>query len=267
VTNSRTIVLAIALAFTGACAGPAPSGGVTAGGPPVVRARVVDRHARQFAEQVPRRPAGSQQEQIAATYILGHLQQAGYSARLDAVPVANLVRSTNVIAVPPEGRDPEILVAVSYDTPRERSGGEVSIGLFLEISRALAVSAPEHQIEFVALGAEHAEAGGRNLGARRMAKLLLDEKQDPLVVVLGEVTQGGHRIAAEGAGAEAIRSLGRASKTVGEDGADQKGSLPEPDELRTGGVFEAAGLDALVVAGDERALSRTLLDFLTERTE
>ena len=74
-------------------------------GPPEVQLDVVEQHAEQFETDVPERPAGSEEEQIAAAYILGTLQQNGYFARLDSVPVADLFRSTNVIAEPEGGAE------------------------------------------------------------------------------------------------------------------------------------------------------------------
>src|ERR687886_70074 len=52
-------------------------------GPPRLADELVRRHARQFDVKLPNRPAGSQNEQIAATYILAHLERAGYVVFLD----------------------------------------------------------------------------------------------------------------------------------------------------------------------------------------
>jgi hypothetical protein len=131
----------------------------------------VEKHAEQFDTKLPSRPAGSQQEAVATSYLLGHLQEAGYLVRLDGVPVKDLVRSTNVIASPPSGKNPTIAVLVSYDTaPDGPSDGEV-LGLWLELARALNVKDPGHSVEFVALGANHLDAPGAPLGERRLATL------------------------------------------------------------------------------------------------
>jgi hypothetical protein len=150
---------------------PAPTG------PAAIRADIVGRHAREFVSDLRDRGAGSQGELAAATYILGHLQQAGYVVLLDAVPVSDLVRSTNVVARPPSGADPEFVVAVPYDAPSDPG----SLGLWLELARALRVVSPRHAVEFVALGAEQRSARG----SRRLARQLVDEDADPLIITIG----------------------------------------------------------------------------------
>src|SRR5688572_11035878 len=119
-------------------------------GPPEIQFDLVRQHAEQFDVDMPDRPPGSQHETAAASYILGHLQLAGYAARLDRVPVADTLNSTNVFAYPPSGADPLFVVALPYDTPAStsNSGSTYSaqigkqMGLFLELARALTVSDP-----------------------------------------------------------------------------------------------------------------------------
>lgn len=188
----------------------------------------VQRHAEQFDEDLGPRPAGSQEEFLAATYILGHLQQAGYVPLLDAVPVGNLVRSTNVVAPPPAGKTPVFVVAVAYDAgPNDSSGDE--IGTFLELARALAVREPNHDVEFVALGAER--TSDEHLGARRLAKQLIDDDVDPLIITL-EVDDG---------------------------------TAAAFSDAPAGSVFAAAGFSHRVAIGAVDPLGRMLLDFLTDR--
>jgi hypothetical protein len=148
-------------------------------GPPNISADAVQKHAEQFEEDLPTRPPGSQEEFAAATYITGHLQQAGYVVRLDSVPVANAVRSTNVVALPPSGNDAETIVTVSYDTERgTRDVDGSELGAFLELARALKAADQQHSVQFIALGAESQSA----LGSKRLARLLLDEETDPQIV-------------------------------------------------------------------------------------
>lgn len=209
-------------------------------GPARVDLEVVEDHARELREELQDRVAGSQQEQAASVYILGHLQQAGYVVLLDAVPVEDLVRSTNVIAQPPSGGDPEIVVVVSCDATG-RAGEDRAVALFLELARALRARAPEHAVQFVALGAEHASTGGSRLGSRRLAQQLLDEEADPFIVRIDSVTREG-RVVARGPGAARI--------------ADAESAEGDP-------VFTRAGFDHAVVSGQADELGRTLLDFLT----
>lgn len=188
----------------------------------------IERHAAQFDEELDPRPAGSQEEFLAATYILGHLQQAGYVPLLDAVPVGNLVRSTNVVAPPPSDVDMTIVLAVAYDSgPRAASTGE-AIGLWLELARAVQVRDPDHTAGFVAMGADRTEDD--QLGSRRLAKFLVDEDLDPVVVTFGAV-----------------------------DGGDA--TLADPVDS----VFERAGFEHRVASGSVASLGEVLLDLLTGR--
>ena len=156
-------------------------------GPPSIEPDAIEAHAAQFEEELWDRSAGSQEEFAAATYITAHLQQAGYVVEFDSVPVADTVRSTNVVALPPSTEDPEFLVTVAYD----KGSDDRAIGVFLELARALNVVEPGHSVEFAALGAETAEVEGGSLGTRRMIKLLQDRELDPEVIAVGgsDVTQ------------------------------------------------------------------------------
>jgi hypothetical protein len=151
-------------------------------GPPTIDLDVVRQHAEQFDVDVPDRPPGSQHEIAAASYIFGHLQLAGYSGRLDRVPVENTLNSTNVVSFPPNGSEPRYLVAVAYDTDpsgRQQTGRE--LGVFLEVARALTVAEPDHSVAFVAMGAESDD----NRGSRRLAQFLLDEDLEPSILLFG----------------------------------------------------------------------------------
>jgi hypothetical protein len=101
---------------------------------------------------------------------------------LDAVPVEDTVRSSNVVALPPDGEPPEVVVAIGYDTTDEVRGFGRGVGIFLELARALRVAEPEHSVEFVALGAEHTDVNGGQLGSRRLIRILKDAEVDPEVV-------------------------------------------------------------------------------------
>jgi hypothetical protein len=151
-------------------------------GPAEIEDAAVQLHADQFDDDLPERPAGSQQEFAAASYITAHLQSAGYLVELDAVPVEDTVRSSNVVALPPDGGRPEVVVAIGYDTTEEVNGFGRGVGIFLELARALRVAVPEHPVEFVALGAEHTDVNGGQLGSRRLIRVLKDAEVDPEVV-------------------------------------------------------------------------------------
>jgi hypothetical protein len=255
---------ALALA-AGACTSSTTSGApdVRAPGPPHVRPRVVSRHARQFDRELARRGAGSQQEEAAAVYILGHLQRAGYVARLEAVPVADTVNSTDVIALPPGDGGPAAVVAVAYDTGEALAPTGDEIGLFLELARALAVAEPRHSVEFAALGAERTSLRGGHLGSRRLADLLVDEGHEPLVVTI-EALEGGAnaRFGAFGRAATRLRAvadrLGIPPLRHPPGGPAAQGDLAE--RMR---IFADAGIDYAGAAGGIDETARVLLEFLS----
>ncbi len=146
----------ITLVVVAAACSPAPDpSGVAAkiDRSPEIRRAAVEQHARQFDEELPVREAGSQEELAAASYITGHLQLAGYTVSFDDVPLGNLVESSNIIALPPSGDEPQAVVVVAYDSDRGSREG-TAIGLFLEAARALSFRLPEHDVSFVALGAQ-----------------------------------------------------------------------------------------------------------------
>jgi hypothetical protein len=186
--------LIVVLAVVGmACAAPSSSDGdgAVASGPPTVQLDLVDEHARQFDAEVPVRAAGSQEEFVAAGYITGHLQRAGYTVRLDEVPVGDLVVSSNIVALPPGEGDVEFAVVVPYGTGPGVPPQGRDLGLFLELARALAVRAPAHHVEFVALGGEFAEGSGGNLGSRRYLKILQDDDEHPFVITPAIIDAAG----------------------------------------------------------------------------
>jgi hypothetical protein len=217
-------------------------------GPPRVLVEAVERHQRELDEDIGARPAGTSREYGASTYVLAHLQAAGYLVLLDPVPVRNLVRSTNVIALTPSGDDPKAVVVAAYDTPEDEAGGGDAVGMLLELARALRAADTDHSVQFVALGAEHSDASGGNLGSRRLARELLDDEVEPVVVtILG---------ARDGAFAAAGRA---ASDIAAAAGIDDPGDVDvfDPD------VFGRAGFDHAWVSGGPSELGDALLQFLT----
>ena len=210
-------------------------------------------HAGQFDGPLAERPAGSQREFAAATYILAHLQEAGYTPLLDPVPVKDLIRSTNVIASPPRAADMETVVVVPYDSGPGSSSTGTSIGTWLELARALYAAAPDHSTGFVALGAEHASVGGGNLGSRRLAEYLIDRGAHPLVIVVGSITKSGV-FAAAGSGADA---LNRSARSLGLE----RGTSAQPGSP-TAAVFAKAGFAEATVSGSVASVGRVLLDAL-----
>lgn len=233
-------------------------------GRPEVDLQAVARHARQFDEELGDRTAGSQQEEITATYILGHLQQAGYVARLDAVPVADLVRSTNVIAVPPSGEDPSVVVAVPYDSSGDADETKAgrALGVFLEVARALRVADRNHSVEFVALGAERTALSGGHLGVRRLAQFLREEDQHPFVVLIDYLAPAAP-FHTEGPGAGALSSHeGDASVA---SGSPRKTFPASTDSRAALAILTEAGFEAVVVGGGQENVGRALLGFLLDQ--
>lgn len=222
-------------------------------GPPDPQPEVIERHATQFADELPQRPPGSNEEQVAASYILGFLQQAGYPGRLDGVPVADLVRSTNVIGTPPEGATPEYLVAAPYGTPPNQALDARSLGVFLEVARALSVRALDHPVEFVALGAEFAEQEKGTLGSVAMASLLQEESFEPQIIYLSPVLSG-----------DAFYAQGPLASEFEPDVAAGEPSLDQV-ALAAAEVYRNEGFDVTIVDGDAADVADTLIEFLSER--
>ena len=249
----RALVTVLSVVALGCSPGPSSDVARTdVPGPPDARPEVIERHATQFAEELPQRPPGSNEEQVAASYILGFLQQAGYPARLDGVPVADLVRSTNVIGTPPEGATPEYLVAVPYGTPPGQALDARSLGVFLEVARALSVRELDHEVEFVALGAEFAEQEKGTLGSVAMASLLQEESFEPDVIYLSPVLSG-----------DAFFAQG---PLAGEFEPEVTGSEPTWPQvtLAAADVYRNEGFEVTIVDGDALEVANTLTDFLSE---
>lgn len=205
------------------------------------------------------RPAGSQQELAASAYIVAHLTEAGYVSRLDAVPVEDLVRSTNVVALPPSGDEPEAIVVVSYDSSydsTEGSGmGGPAIGVWLEVARALRAIDPAHSVEFVALGAEHTRVGGGRLGSRRLARQLTDDGSPPPIVAVEGVDVGSAFVTLGGGGRNRLKQAAAAEGIEAGGGRGHVGP---------GEVFDAAGFDFTVVGGGAEAVGQVLLAYLSD---
>lgn len=219
-------------------------------GPPTVEAALVRQHAQQFDVDVPNRPGGSQHELAAATYILGHLQLAGYAPTLDAVPVAHQVQSTNVVAPPPNGDDPEVMVAIGYDDDGTGIFEGAYLGAFLEIARALNVAAPDHSVAFVALGAEDSDSRG----SRRLAAFIADRDLEPQIVVISTADRTRGSIAV----------LGSCQGDGGPGASGFSGSVSEcfDEVVFDGSVYEGVAAGETLVRGDPYVLGPQLLRLL-----
>lgn len=211
-------------------------------GPPTVQPEVVAAHAEQFDTEIPEREAGSQQEQAAATYLLGVFQRNGYVVRLESVPVENLVSSTDLLATPPGVDEASTIVVFPYGSPERGSPNGTAIGLVLEVARALNVADPTHTVGFAAVGADFLARDGGALGSRRLAQLLLERDEMPTIVQIGTVAEG---LTLEAGGPDAESVFG-ASGTV----------VIDPD------VFDEAGFTRYVVAGAPDELGSALLQGL-----
>ncbi|MGH2808486.1 MAG: hypothetical protein ACRDKT_14560 [Actinomycetota bacterium] len=241
----RCLFLAI-LVFLAACAGDSGSGepGAAPTGRGEIDYTLVQRHAEQFDVDLPSRPPGSQQELAAATYILGHLQLAGYSPVLDAIPVGNQVQSSNVIAVPPNGDAPQVVVTVAYDTLGERVHTGTEIGLFLELARAINVAEPDHAIAFAALGAEGADARG-SIG---LASFFEEQGLDPSVLSIRTGARESGQIRAAGSCATTSFELTPFEECVA--------------ARLSGDPFSQRGFRHTLIEGDTDVMGRSLFEFL-----
>lgn len=248
-------VLALLLGSAACSSGdPAPSR-VDPSGPPEIELDVVERHARQLDRELADRPAGSQQEQIASQYVLGHLQRAGYPVRLESVPVANLVESTNILGFPPSGEEPNTIVTVAFDARPDDDPWGRSIGLFLELARALYASDEDHRVEFVALGAERTTD---HKGSRRLAQQLREAQADPFLVTVAGVSPEAS-LSFAGDGAEEIAAT---ADDMGLESAEADfGPVGDVD------VFGRAGFDHLLVSGTPNEVGPVLLEWLRTQAD
>ncbi|MDQ3952330.1 MAG: M28 family peptidase [Actinomycetota bacterium] len=251
---TRRILVPLALLAGFAACSTIPEGQRStkpASGPPRVREATVQSHARQFDEEEPERLAGSQEELAASAYVVAHLTEAGYVSRLDAVPVADLVRSTNVVALPPGGAESAAIVVVAYDSAPGATPNGLAIGVWLEIARALRAIEPDHSIQFVALGAEHTPVEGGRLGSRRLARQLTDEGASPQMLVVAGVGEGPE-LSVSGSSAAALEQaaarLGLESAAAPVTGAAE--------------VFAEAGFDTTVIGGAPEGVGAVLLGHL-----
>ena len=248
------MVLGLIVPTSCSSAARGPEVPVTAGGPPRVRLATVRAHSQQFDRDDPLRPAGSQGEGIAATYLLGHLQRSGYEVYLDPVPVSNLVSSTNVVALPAAGEDPSMVVVAPYDTAPGTPDTSPALGLFLEVARALKAGGEGAAVEFVALGAERAEMSGGRLGSRRLAQFMRDREQHPVVVSLEEVSLMGQGAAV--VRGDASQDIVAAARAAGVTVEAEDGRTPTIE------VFGAAGFRSVALGGPAGSAGQVLLEYL-----
>jgi hypothetical protein len=239
----RTAGSALLMAmFVAGCARPVSHAPPPRIGPPSVRPARVQRLARWFDSNDPDRAAGSQQELVAASYLLAHLEQAGYLVNLDPVPVGNLLHSTNVIALPPSGAASTVVV-VDFDTSASSPSDGPAIGTFLEVARALRVLHPHHSVEFAALGAEHIAVNGGEVGARSLVEVLKSQNLQPRIVRLGGVGEDQPDVEAAGPAADSIRSAAASLhvevRTVG----------PAPTDVLTQAGFAESVIEGSLLAG------------------
>jgi hypothetical protein len=168
------------------------------------------------------------------------------------VPVEDTLNSTNVVAMPPNGSDPEFLVAIAYDTPSTQSHFQSGreLGLFLELARALTVAVPDHSVGFAALGAESAD----HRGTRRLAQFLLDEELDPSVLIIQFASLGAP------SDLSVLGSCGGDSQAGSVATSLTEGECIDTD-FREEPISEA-GFQLTYLSGDIEEMGAGLLDFL-----
>ena len=230
-------------------------------GAPEVSVDQVAEHASQFDDEIPQRQPGSDEEFAAASYLLGHLQLAGYSTFLDAVPVEDLIRSTNVVAFPPSGADPETLVVVGYGTAGRDAGNGTQVGLFLELARALQIVEPNHAVGFVALGAA-AEGDEVSRGTQRLADFLAERELEPTIVEFWDVPNDEMSFKAYGQAAGELNqaAMRRDPACRGGTRCDITQELVELPDTR---FLSERGLSQTVITGTPAEIAAVLLEWLS----
>jgi hypothetical protein len=178
------------------------------------------------------------------------------------VPVGDLVRSTDVVALPPSGDDPLAVVVVPYDTAPDLPPQGEDLGLFLELARALRVQEPTHPIEFVALGAELTHRDGGSLGTRRLVKLLVDAELRPTIVSIAVWPEDGFGAT----GTEVASELNRIAMGLDLERARPSTDPAFPSLLDSTKASAAANLDFAVASGGAQEVGRVLLSWLQKRS-
>jgi hypothetical protein len=257
------VAFVVALAVSACGSAETPDTQVApAQGPPEIVLDTVEQHARQFDDDLPVREAGTQQEFAAATYVTGHLQQAGYTVRLESVPAGDLIRSTDVVALPPSGGDPRAVIAVPYDTaPKLPPQGE-DLGVFLELARALRVDQSAHAVEFVALGAELTDRDGGSLGTRRLVRLLVDAEVAPPVVFIAVAPGPGF----DATGTSVASELDDIASSAGLERLVDAADPALPRLIESTKVVGTANLEFAVARGGAEEVGSVLLSWLEERS-
>ncbi len=127
------------------------------------------------------RPAGSDSEQLAATWLADQLAAAGYTVEIDTFPVPGRGVSRNVIGT--MGASPRRLIGAHYDTKKRSPGADDNASgcaVILEFARRRARSG--EPLAFVFFGAEEMQTmrfqdhhyGSRHLAARLPAGMIED---------------------------------------------------------------------------------------------
>jgi hypothetical protein len=236
-----------------ACGNRAADGVLPRTGPPRVQSATAIQRAQWFDSHDPDRPAGSQGELVASSYLLARLEQAGYVVSLDPVPVGNLLHSTNVIALAPSGAATTVVI-VDYDTSASARSDGPALGTFLEMARALRVLQAHHSVEFAALGAQHTDVNGGQVGARSLIELLKQARPQPSIIRIGNIRQGASGLTVTGPRAASITAAAAKQGVA----ARRSGSVPDD-------VFTSAGFAETVVDGNLSA-GPVLLAYLRAAT-
>ena len=169
--------------------------------------------------------------------------------------MGDLVESTNLLGFPPSGKDPTTIVTVAFDSRPDDDPWGQSIGLFLELARALYASDPDHRVQFVALGAERTTD---HKGSRRLAQQLREAQTDPFLVTVAAVSPEAP-LSFVGDGAAEI--AGTADDMGLESAEADFGSLADVD------VFGRAGFDHLLVTGPPDEVGPVLLEWLRSQAD
>lgn len=145
------------------------------------------------------------------------------------------------------------MVTVAYDTGARQDATGAALALWLELARALYARHHDHDVQFVALGAENTALNEGSLGSRRLVEFLRDDGLSPLVISLDGVSGGAGAFAARGDDAGDLVAV-----------ADELGvATGAPGPARPSeAVFERAGMRQVSVTGGADDVGRVLLEFL-----
>lgn len=211
-------------------------------------------HMRYLSEDIGERPAGTESEREAKTYIETTLEDMGYETKTEAFPFTRggeELESENLSAVKPGKFKKEIIVGAHYDTVADVEGiddNASGVGVMLETAEHLEDMDVPYTIRFIAFGAEE---GGLNGSEEFVENMSNKEKNNTLAMINLDSLAAGDQMYVYGGGGKSGWYRNFAQQLAEDAGIDiqtNPGLNPEYPEGTTGlwsdhAPFQEAGID------------------------